>query len=356
MEKPSAVAAAQMWAILPGSSLEHTADSEDEEKRQDGQFALDDSEGGTEGDSDSGGSAKVAASTHLADGAQGQRSGPSPGRSRGFLRADADTPRRAAVRFCCYLCGDSGHGAADCPVDVCICCLRIGHQMNECTSGRRPVVCSACGRLGHVNRECTAVLDRVDLSSVRCLACGAYGHVDCTPQEPRPKRISCFNCGLTGHNATGCTKDGADRWSRLFTSAANPNLPGPPPSWSEPPKIGRLGGRGASRAELWAGRGDAVMSDPPGPPPAWSAAGWGRSGGRASSKGSWWGGGGGSDWAGRGGRGSGARGGKGGGRSTGGKGRGDHYGGSWKGAGRGRVQDGGIWKTSKTPRDHARWG
>jgi hypothetical protein len=344
------------WAVLPGSSLEHKAESEDEDTRPRWQIALEDSEDAAGRESDSGGSAKDAASTM----ALGQRSGPSPRRSRGFLRAEAGNPRRAAVRFCCYLCGDAGHGAADCPGDVCICCLRVGHQMSECTSGRRPVVCSACGRLGHVNRECTVVPDRVDLSSIRCLACAAYGHVDCTPHEPRPKRVSCFNCGLTGHDATGCTKDGADRWARLFTSAANPNLPGPPPAaWAASGRGTARGGRSGGRGAQWNGGGDAgVMSELLGPSPGWGAAGRARSGGRASSEGgSWWGGARGSEWAGwggRAGRGSAARGGRGVGRAAAGKGRSEPYG--WKGAGRGGVQEGGIWKRSKQATSHMRWG
>lgn len=292
-----------MWAILPGSSLEHAADST--------------SEGG-EADSP----APIPSEDSADDAPQPQQREEHPRRRssgawRSFLRPESPKLRRASVRFCCYLCGDETHGAASCPDDICICCLRVGHQMKECPSGRRPVVCSGCGRLGHFQRDCTASSERVSLELVRCLACGEYGHVDCTPHEPRPKRISCFNCGLTGHNGTGCSKDGSDRWSRLFSAAANSVVSGPPAAWGHVSGGGRAGG----------GRGRA------------------------------WGGGESNDWIGWGGRGL-TRGSSKGGRGAsqgGGKGRGNGHTVS-KGATKGGVQGGGIWKRAHSMRSHMRWG
>jgi len=170
VDAPAGSATHTMWAIKPGSSLEHQADSNEEDHRHDWKYALDAGVGSTDGsDRDD------EPPENVAEPPRRQSIGPTPGRPRGFLRGTPGKTRREPIRFCCYLCGEDDHGANDCPADICIGCLGSGHQSNECPAGRRPTVCTHCGRLGHIRRECTVAQERGDLALIRCLRCVCEG-------------------------------------------------------------------------------------------------------------------------------------------------------------------------------------
>ena len=127
-----------------------------------------------------------------------------------------------------------------CPHEVCFQCLQTGHTSKECREG------SSATFLQHV-RAWQHPVHQLDVSQVRCLRCGVLGHVDCSPDDGRPKNLSCFNCGGNGHAALSCKEDGMDRWHRRFAPLAAPgggrpgggrpsirqihasNRPGPPP-------------------------------------------------------------------------------------------------------------------------------
>mmetsp|Transcript_1594 Transcript_1594/g.5674 ORF Transcript_1594/g.5674 Transcript_1594/m.5674 type:complete len:215 (+) Transcript_1594:158-802(+) len=183
-----------MWAVLPGSSLEHERASEDEAIG----WELDAPQPEPE-----------AATRRHSAGATPRR------QSTGGLLGEGGRRKDVRVRFCCYLCGDTSHTAAECPRAICIACLGVGHQYADCPSGRKPAVCGCCGRLGHVKRDCPWRAPP-DLARVRCLVCGELGHTDCSSEGrgERPQRVSCFNCGRSGHDANGCPKARATLASR----------------------------------------------------------------------------------------------------------------------------------------------
>ena len=119
----------------------------------------------------------------------------------------------------CFLCGSPEHHASHCPGEVCFQCLQTGHTSKECPSGSGG---------GHVFlQRVRAITHRsqapqLDVSAVRCVACGELGHVDCSPDDGRPKNLSCLNCGRDGHAALSCNEEGMDRWHRRFAPLAGP--------------------------------------------------------------------------------------------------------------------------------------
>jgi hypothetical protein len=125
-----------------------------------------------------------------------------------------------------------------------------------------------------------------DLEQCRCIACGEYGHTDCSPRdEPRPRRLSCLNCGRGGHDALSCGAKGNDRWQEKFASALGGGGNGAKGK-------GKGGGRGSGRgaavgkglASLMSrgrggGGGGGALSGRRGPPPQGaSGSGKGRGG------------------------------------------------------------------------------
>lgn len=122
----------------------------------------------------------------------------------------------------CFLCGSVMHFSSACPDALCFNCLLPGHRSSDCKEPRRPsryLLCSKCLKPGHDGRSCPEAflfgqrLDPSIMAQAICVACGNAGHVDCSMASAdrllAAGKLSCFNCGATGHAGYDCI-----RWQR----------------------------------------------------------------------------------------------------------------------------------------------
>ncbi|CAA6653762.1 unnamed protein product [Spirodela intermedia] len=135
----------------------------------------------------------------------------------------------------CYNCGEEGHTAAYCTAEKrkkpCFVCGMFGHNANKCSQGQD---CFICKRRGHLAKDCPDKQKRTyqdtricircggighDMSSCRndsyhflfaenqCYVCKGFGHFCCAEFAVNsPRKISCYNCGDSGHSGVGCAK------------------------------------------------------------------------------------------------------------------------------------------------------
>ena len=211
-----------MWIVEPGSAR-HMNDSPDDEE-QGGSAASDvhikhvQDEGSTSPDQ--------GASAEEPEGDDQAEQVPHLSRARRQPRyfdnndggAEFVPPRK--IHDVCILCSQRNHFSNQCPAEMCLVCLQRGHRSRECPTNGRVCVCSRCGRIGHQRAHCPEQSRSLpNISNCRCLTCGSLGHLDCSEYEPRPRHISCSNCGARGHSAHECQQEGFDRWHRLFSVA-----------------------------------------------------------------------------------------------------------------------------------------
>lgn len=127
-------------------------------------------------------------------------------------RAD-DVSRSSLVR--CLTCGAKGHMAADCEMLDCTTCGAFNdHITADCPLN---VKCPKCRAPGHTEEACSSKL-RMPREDITCDLCDCRGHVeeDCelfwrTSGAPwnfnlplGQIRVSCHECGLTGHLGNEC--------------------------------------------------------------------------------------------------------------------------------------------------------
>lgn len=79
----------------------------------------------------------------------------------------------------CYVCGEKGHKARDCPKRLCF-LPKLG--IGENSGNERPVKCYICGGFGHISRDCPS--ESGNRRETTCYNCGKPGHIsrDC-PEE-----------------------------------------------------------------------------------------------------------------------------------------------------------------------------
>lgn len=138
----------------------------------------------------------------------------------------------------CWLCGSIGHPSHRCTRDLCYRCHRHGHTSKECINKKEIItVCFWCGSTNHRHTECHSK-SSVDLSAVRCYVCGERGHLNCAAGTDSSNiivgsamallpitRVSCSNCGQTGHDNTECTEErmemnlNVDNWGNVLDGA-----------------------------------------------------------------------------------------------------------------------------------------
>ena len=124
-----------------------------------------------------------------------------------------EVSRSSLVR--CLTCGAKGHMAADCEMLDCTTCGAFNdHITADCPLN---VKCPRCRAPGHVEEACSSKL-RMPREDITCDLCNCRGHVeeDCelfwrTSGAPwnfnlplGQIRVSCHECGLTGHLGNEC--------------------------------------------------------------------------------------------------------------------------------------------------------
>lgn len=79
----------------------------------------------------------------------------------------------------CYVCGEKGHKARDCPNRL---CFLPESELGENSNNERPVKCYICGGFGHISRDCPS--ESGNRRETTCYNCGKPGHIsrDC-PEE-----------------------------------------------------------------------------------------------------------------------------------------------------------------------------
>ena len=245
-----------MWAIDPGSSLLNGASSEDEDEVEDRRSSASflRSLGGD--DVDDLLNPKEAAEPVLAPSILNISNPPPKPRKDVRYFEEEPAPLFTRRRDVCFLCGSADHHANTCPQSVCFQCLQPGHTSKECPeSGGHQIFLQRVRAITHRSNA-----RQLDLSQVRCLLCGGLGHVDCSPDDGRPKNLTCLNCGRGGHDALNCIEEGMDRWHRRFAPLAGPGGRGG----------GGGDGGGASRSDPGPARfrrASELSNNRPGPPP-----------------------------------------------------------------------------------------
>lgn len=129
-------------------------------------------------------------------------------------KAISEVNRKTPVR--CLVCSSQGHMAGVCGQLTCNVCGAFNHHTTQnCPSTAK---CSKCRELGHDKEHCLYKLKNLVQNEILCDLCQQNGHIeeDCELQwrtSGRPwesnlrdhnVRLSCYECGLSGHLGNDC--------------------------------------------------------------------------------------------------------------------------------------------------------